>query len=276
MAFPERLREYLTDAIAVLNGEASAAKVFPNTTDHGQSKERSFLDLLRLHIPKQCNIFLGGYLFNLEGEESKQIDVIVSDANSLTFDLLNKDGAGKAFGCVDGVIAVFSLKSRLDKDGIIDCLGNIASIPEGTALNEKNSDPRIDFAVMADGPLKAVLAFEGNSPDNIFGHMREFYGDDPDIPNSRRPTFIHVMGEYTLARALVPMKNDAGRTMIPGQYGTRRHDADLYFFASILTEIEKITRLHRHVFYDYTPVFQRAIPPANVGTGKGEGEGRIG
>jgi hypothetical protein len=115
MNFIDRFRQYLVSTIESLKREEDSASVFANTTDSGQSKEARIRDILRLHIPKSANIDLGGFLFDLEGNESKQLNLIITDSSSLRYDFHNRDGGGKAFACVDGCIGVISSKTNLNK-----------------------------------------------------------------------------------------------------------------------------------------------------------------
>ena len=261
MNFTERFRLYLLSLVQVLRGEESAAKVFANATDNGQSKEGALRDILSYHIPISCNIFLGGFLFNLAGDESKQLDIIITDSQSLNFNLHNKGGDGKSFACIDGCISVISSKSYLNKNETFEALENVASIPTGTTLNDINSDRRLDLSGLNDGPLKVIFALDGVHADTMVSYLRDFYNDNPDIPNDRRPNYIHVLGKYTWVRMIRSIPNDEGVMTQIGQYCKREHDADLYFLSSLLTSIEKISRLHRAVFYDYTKIFERAVPP---------------
>ena len=84
--FFERLKKYYSDIGKVLRGEADAASIFPNTTDIGMSRERVYAEMLRLHLPSSCNVTLGGYLFDQDGNESSQIkvDPFVKTQKSLT------------------------------------------------------------------------------------------------------------------------------------------------------------------------------------------------
>ena len=59
--------------------------------------------------PFKCNVFAGGFLFNDAGNESKQLDVIVTTDTTPRFDLHNADGAGKSFSPVDGTLAAVAL-----------------------------------------------------------------------------------------------------------------------------------------------------------------------
>ena len=109
-----RLRDYYLKVAEVLRGEAEAATVFRNTTDIGASRERIYADFLRQHAPSKCNVFLGGFLFQADGSESRQLDIIVTTDTAPRYDFHNQDGGGKSFSPVEGTLAVASIKSTLD------------------------------------------------------------------------------------------------------------------------------------------------------------------
>lgn len=257
MNFIDRFRQYLVSTIETLKKEEEAASVFVNTTDIGQSKEARIRDILRLHIPKSANIDLGGFLFDLAGNESKQLDLIITDSSSLRYDFHNRDGGGKAFACVDGCIGVISSKTILNKSEIFEALENIASIPQNTTLTPQNSDSRLDLSAMDDGPVKVIIAQKGIDPNTLIGHVAEFYGNYPDIPLSRRPNYIHVLGQYCWVGIRKAIVNDEGIEAQPGQFCLREKEPDLFFFCELLLYIEKLTRMHRAVWYDYTPIFSK-------------------
>ena len=125
--------EYYTSVGRVLRGEASAASVFPNTVDIGSARERVYAEVLRTHLPSSCNVAFGGFLFDQEGSESKQIDILITNESSLRFDF-HKGGTGKSFACIDGCVGVVSVKSKLDSYQLTDSLSNIASIPDKQPL----------------------------------------------------------------------------------------------------------------------------------------------
>ena len=49
-----------------------------NPTAVGTDREEIYRRFLERHVPKSCEVFRGGYIFNLEGVRSRQIDVIVT------------------------------------------------------------------------------------------------------------------------------------------------------------------------------------------------------
>ena len=102
--FYERLRDYYIKVGGVLRGEADAASIFPNPSDVGMSRERVYAEFLRQHAPSKCNVFLGGFLFDEDGNESRQLDIIVTTDTAPRFDFHNPDGSGKSFSPVEAIV----------------------------------------------------------------------------------------------------------------------------------------------------------------------------
>ena len=155
--FFERLKDYYADVGTALRAEASSAAIFPNTTDVGGSREGVYARFLRQHLPSSCNVMFGGFLFGQDGSESGQLDVIVTGGTALRYDLHNQDGSGKTFACVDGSVAVVSLKSTLDSAQLRDALDNLASIPAKVPLG--GQIPQfVRHPDYPDWPLKIIYA----------------------------------------------------------------------------------------------------------------------
>ena len=87
--FYDRLYAYLGAVGSVLRGEAEAASIFPNTSDVGQAREMIYAEFLRNHIPANCNVFLGGFVFDIEGNEIK---TLVNDWKRAGKYVINWDG----------------------------------------------------------------------------------------------------------------------------------------------------------------------------------------
>jgi len=111
--FFERLNKYYSNIGEVLRGQKTAASVFPNATDIGTSRERVYAEMLKQHVPSSCNVLFGGFLFDLEGQESKQIDIIITNDSSIRYNLPGDGDNGKSFACIDGTIGIVSVKSTL-------------------------------------------------------------------------------------------------------------------------------------------------------------------
>ena len=108
--FFEKLQEYYSSVSEALRSQSAASSIFPNAGDIGTARERIYVEFLRSCLPSACNVSLGGFLFNAEGEVSNQIDVIVTSDTCPQFNFHNWDGQGKTFSCIDGTLAVAGLK----------------------------------------------------------------------------------------------------------------------------------------------------------------------
>jgi Domain of unknown function (DUF6602) len=197
--FFKRLRDYYEKVGEVLRGEAAAATIFPNSIDIGTSRERIYAEFLRQHSPSKCNVFYGGFLFDEVGNESKQIDVIITTDTCPQFNFHNPDGEGKTFTCVEGTLACASIKSFLDKAQIEDALNNLGSIPPTMKLDGRVI-PLVQIKNYEDWPFKVLYASNGLKADTIVGHLQSFYAAHPTIPKCRMPNLIHVAGKYLILR----------------------------------------------------------------------------
>ena len=131
--FFERLTTYYESVGSVLRGQAAVAAVFPNATDIGLARERLYLRFLEDHLPDSCTGTLGGFLFGLDGTESSQMDIIVTCNVAPKYKFGTGDG-GKSFACIDGALAVASVKSNLTSTELKEALANIASLPQKADL----------------------------------------------------------------------------------------------------------------------------------------------
>jgi hypothetical protein len=250
-----RLRDYYLRVAEVLRGEADAASVFPNKPDIGAARERVYADFLRQHAPSKCNVFLGGFLFDDDGVESKQLDVIVTTDTTPRFDLLNPEGAGKSFSPVEGTLAVASIKSRLDKNALEDALSNIASIPAMKSL-EGRVNIMIKVRGYDDWPYKIVYATDGLDGETVLRHANSFYDQRADIPITRRPHMIHVAGKYVIMRAVPGMElvSTTGGPKETPQLGTYLlivRDADLHGIVWALDNLQQNASASTHIIFSY-------------------------
>lgn len=260
-SFSKRLREYYLRVAKVLRGEADAASIFPNSSDVGVSRERIYADFLRQHTPSKCNVFLGGFLFHMDGSESKQLDIIVTTDTAPRFDFHNPDGGGKSFSPVEGTLGVVSIKSNLDKKELHDALNGIASIPPTTAL-----EGRVAFGVKIsdydDWPYKAIYASSGVSSVTLVNHIREFYRDNPTIPLSRRPNLIHVSGEYLVVRIgnrqhIESSERSADEIQL-GEFYALITEPDIQGLQWIINGIQQNALASTHIIYNYNGLIDLA------------------
>ena len=138
MTFFKRLQDYFQGICDSFETGRYSSSIFPNLLDVGMSREDILKSFFENHLPKRCAIFKGGFLFDLEGNESKQIDLFITNDSTLQFKQFGRDDKnGKSFNFVGGCLAAFSIKSTLNKVGIIDSLENLGSIPLFPKVDKK-------------------------------------------------------------------------------------------------------------------------------------------
>lgn len=194
--FLTRLEDYFVDVSKVLRGESDKSAIFPNPVDVGDTREDIFAQVLKDHLPANCVVGKGGFLFNLEGEESKQIDILINSAQSLQFNF-DPSGTKKTFSCIDGCLGVVSVKSNLTRDNLIDALNNLASIPAKSDI-AKRINPSFTINNYADWPYKVIFAPKGSSCSLIMEVLAEYYEAHPEVPDFLRPNLIYVVGSYVI------------------------------------------------------------------------------
>ena len=193
-----QLNEHFTSVARELSHQASQAGLLHNSTGIGTEREEVYKKFLERHVPRMCDVFLGGYVFDLQGNPSKQIDVIITGSNVPRFRLPSGE---RHITPLEGTIAVAEIKSRLDKDTLQEALDNCASIPAmpdskgivSPILNIKRDD-------WDNLPFKIVFAYDGVEANTLLGHISEYYQGNQAIPLARRPDVIHVLNKYLIAR----------------------------------------------------------------------------
>lgn len=249
-----RLRTYYEQVGAVLRGEAGVASIFPNTTDIGMAREKIYAEFLRLHAPSKCNVFLGGFLFDMAGNESRQLDVIITTDTTPQFNFHNRDGSGKAFSPVEGTLGVVSIKSTLNKNELEDALLGIASIPLTSSLDDRTSANINNYD---DWPYKILYASDGISAESLLTHLTNFYALHSDIPLYRRPHIIHVAGKYTFIRTVSNMYDEEARRsglpskMILGGFNLNVNTPDLQGILWALHGLQENALASSHIFFNY-------------------------
>lgn len=259
--FFDRLRGYYISVAMVLRGEADAASVFANTTDVGMSRELAYAEFLKLHVPSKCNVFLGGFLFDDDGSESKQLDIIIATDTAPRFNFHNKDGSGKSFSPVEGTLGVVSVKSTLDRAQLFDALEGIASIPPTRGL-EGRVNILLKIKNYDDWPMKIVYASKSIAPDTLLAHLNEYYVAHPEIPLNRRPNFIHIAGSCLIVRAQEGMSlhdrgSGANEPLILGTYRLVTTDSDVQAIVWTLNQLQQHATASTHILFSYDSIINK-------------------
>jgi hypothetical protein len=184
--FYNRLKSYYKSVGTILYQQAEISAIYPNPSDKGVIRETIYSEFLRNHLPSSCNILLGGFLFDCDGSESRQLDIIVTTSTCLRY-RLPVENVIKEFACTEGALAVVSVKSNLDTRELFDTLENIASIPSSQSL-EGRSSPMLSIPNYADWPYKIIYAHKGISIETLCDSLNKYYTEHPNIPFTRRPT----------------------------------------------------------------------------------------
>ncbi|MEZ6145168.1 MAG: DUF6602 domain-containing protein [Planctomycetaceae bacterium] len=252
--FYTRLREYYSEVAKVLRGDANAASVFPNPTDVGIARSCLRRVPTATH-PSKCNVSLGGFLFHANGQESRQMDVIITTDVAPRFDFHNRTGSGKSFSPVEGTIGVTSVKSKLDRKELIDALDGLASIPPTEPLG-KRIPPMMKLSNYEEWPYKIVFAHSGINGETILQHIRDYYASHPEIPVGRRPDIVHVAGQYLVMRLKPGMSivHDDGRideTPTVGNFRLFTENCDLLAIAWVVKSLQEKASATSHINFGY-------------------------
>lgn len=258
--FFTRLNKYFLDVAKTLQGECDISSIFPNSSDKGITREKAYAEFLKAHIPSCCNVIMGGFLFDENGSESSQMDLLVVSHVSPQFNFLNKSGVGKSFAMVDGTIAAVSIKSKLDSKEIENALCNIASIPDKVEA-DKIINPSLKIHDYKEWPFKVVFAYDGVSIDTAWEKVNSFYEKNPNIPYWKRPDIIHVIGKYIGVKTNENF-NVNGNILPPNQYFFTEYDnPDVFALQYTVSEIQKRAMISQHILFPFWSIVNKIINP---------------
>ena len=237
-----------------LSSQAEQAGLLTNPTGVGTEREEAYRSFLGRHVPKICDVFLGGYVFDTEGNRSKQTDVIVTGGNTPRFRLPN---GNRFIAPLEGTIAVAEVKSRLDKNTLQEALNNSLSIPE-------MPDPEdilppflgVDREAWEDTPYKIVFAFDGIEQDSLNRHLVDFLKDKRNQIGARLPNIIHVLGKYTIRKVYASQIRDTATGAIAKGNNFAYHsfsgNADILAMLEILTTIQHGAFASNYLMHNYS------------------------
>ena len=251
-----KMAEYFESLVQEITGEAQQAGLLQNPTAVGTGREEIFRRLLERHLPNNCEVFRGGYVFNAKGETSKQIDVIATSGATPRFEILPNL---QAIAPLEGTICVGEVKTRLDKQSLTKALDNLASLPR-IAEPKKALNPNIGNIgehFWWDWPYKVVFAYDGIDKKAIYGHLSQFYNERPQIPQECRPSLIHVLGQYIIVRGLPELKArdvaepSSSIDTMAGRYQWFTTASDLSGMAYMFSSLQERAFLAYHMIWNY-------------------------
>jgi hypothetical protein len=238
------------------------ASVGNHRGDRGENREEALLDVLSKHLPGRLKAELGGQIIGLSGQISKQIDIIISNDLAIRFEHLKRN-----FVLVEGVAAVVSVKSYLDKDALFDCLDNFASIPRFDSRVVKF--PLLEFPLLkfthfvSSYPRCFIFAYDGLKVKTLGEHIEEYIKESKQISQNRFPKLtvvnrqgmINFMAEEgkTLDGREFPSKTLLFDDLTPETYGQP--------FTYILHELSKYLTWLPHMELDFSQYFSENFNP---------------
>lgn len=248
----KRLEDYYESLAHIIKGEAGLASIYPNSTDVGLTREQVYEDVLCAHLPACCNVYKGGFLFDQNGNESKQIDLIVTFNRSLQFKRADQS-INKSFACIDGCIGIISIKSNLDSAQLKEALLNISSIPDKSA---PSFPPGFIVENYDTWPFKVIYASDGISLETAMNTVNDFYETYP-VPKNKRPDIIHVLNKYSLIYVNSPNKTSKdGTPLTPYTYYSQFNNVDKTAFPYIFMRMQNIAESMNQMNLSYDWLMQ--------------------
>lgn len=147
-----------------------------NPADKGELCEIILRNLLEHSFSNILNIHRGGKIIDSEGNESRQIDILLTAKNNLR---IFED---KGIYPVESVIGTFSITATLDRRKLDDCIKEFQSIPTANPRFDVY-DRREEVIVPAwkeKFPYKTVFAFRGPALGDWADELNNFVKSNPE------------------------------------------------------------------------------------------------
>ena len=252
----QAVSSFFESAAQQLLADAQQNATLDNPTAVGSEREASIRSTLVRLLPSSCEVLRGGYLFDFEGNASRQIDIIVLGGSTPRF-VASHDG--QAFAPIEGTIAACEVKSRLDKERLTQALENFAALPvlqhPETALAPYIKKPNAKF--WWDVPYKVIFAFDAIPPTLLCQHLNDYYQQHADVPPECKPTMIHVLNHYVVMRVTPNMivKNADGNTAPDqpevGEYRSFTDQPDTMGLVWLIAQLQERIFFANHMLWPY-------------------------
>lgn len=224
-----------------LSNEAKSKLVLSNKGDIGGERENILADFLKKHLPSRCGLVKGGYIFDSEGLQSKQIDLIVTNDLALQFKQSVNPGLQKSLATVEGCYAALSIKSILDMDGLTDSIENLQSIPLENKKIKPNPQVKDIQEFVKAMPLTIVFAYTGVTLDTFKDYVLSYKSSNASL--EKFPDMIIVNNSYFGWKAGMEDINDAyGRKLSPNSLWIE-HTSNKIGGLGLIHMLTKIQRL---------------------------------
>lgn len=252
--FFDRLLQTFQAESEQLGKVLKTTQIHDNKPDIGREREDALLEFIRRHLPLSCSIGRGGFIYDLEGDRSKQIDLLITNDRTLQF-RTTFDNKSVSFSCIEGCLAAISVKSKLTKKELIDSIENLRSIP--TEQNFRIS-PLITNPdeVVSQMPQRIIFAYDGINFESLRKNLDE-YIKQKSLSIKERPDLIIVNNSYFFAKIPPGGANDifTNESLTPGIYTANSlkemNDIGGAALLNLLTRIQNLVLLSSYFDVDY-------------------------
>jgi len=201
----------------------------------------------------------GGFVFDSLGNKSNQIDIIITNDQTLQFKETSEDKT-RQFNCVEGCYAVISVKSRLDKRELYESLDNLASV---STHKELAVNPFLLDANQAvkEVPQRILFAYRGEELETMNKHLEEYHKTHKVGEHS--PDMIIVNNKYYFYK--VGRKGSIaldGVQLKPNEYGFYKGEyAGGGSLSQLISRIQHVSSMSPHMQINLT-AYSNAIDRA--------------
>lgn len=250
--FFSKVLQHYTAIAQELNAQAELAGLLNNAADIGREREEVYRNFLERYLPTNCDTFLGGFIYDSEGNTSKQVDVIVTNGNAPR---INFPAGNRYNSHLGGALAIAEIKSKINKNNLYDALKKCASLPR---MPQSKGLFKIDDAIWEDIPYKVIVGYDGVHHDTLIQHITEFYEGHGDVSVARRPNLIHVLGKYMIVRFRPDMQtfdedgSPSSDQPSIGDYQCFDSSSDALAIAWILSTIQENSFFTSHSMFNYS------------------------
>ena len=247
--------KYFEAIVEQLRSEARQAQILENSSVVGGDREEAYRRFLARHLPIGCDVFRGGYVFNVDGNASRQMDVILTSGATPRFKM---NSGSQAIAPIEGTIGVAEIKSKLDKQELEKTLTSFAELPL-VSESARLTNPQLQMLDKWnwDWPYKVLFAYDGIEKDRLHEYILDFYRDNADVPHECRPSLIHVLGKYAVFR-IVPgmnvMETDGSLARMQpatGVYWPSSGQSDILAMMFMLTALQRNSFYANHTITGY-------------------------
>lgn len=254
-------QQYFQGIADEISNVKKISSVFPNPSDIGDARENILLNFLKNHLPARCSVVRGGFVFDVNGNTSGQIDLLVINDFAIKFSYFDQHSKNsKNIQTIEGCLAAVSVKSTLNKKELEDGLKNLSSIPQmpkDLKINPmiNNKETYFDF------PRKIIFSFSGQGVEETLMQINEFYTKNKSFGDFQKADLIVVNNAYCIQKVYKGGGITRDGTIIPeGAYHSMWSIENKENFGALpllwmIMKIQETVRFTSHILFDYQKYF---------------------